>query len=224
VVDGRHEHEEAPGHRGVRRESRPFRPDRLLRDLDDDLLPFLDELLDFRLGAFFPLAAAAAARSIPTGGHGGPRRRVPVGHGRGGGRIVFVRLEAVELLERRYDIGDVEETVALETEVNERRLHAGQHFRDPAFVEIASDTALMLAFDEDFGNLIVLEDRDPCFVGARGDDHLLGHARCSRRARPRTPDGSPLPARAGASARSTAARSLHGPHRDGPSRPVLSNS
>ena len=42
-----------------------------------------------------------------------------------------------------------------------------------------TSATLMLAFDEDFGNLIVLEDRDPCFVGARGDDHLLGHARSS---------------------------------------------
>src|SRR4029078_4114418 len=37
----------------------------------------------------------------------------------------------------------------------------------------------MFALDEDFGNLIVLENRNPCFVGARGDDHLLGHARSS---------------------------------------------
>ena len=103
--------------------------------------------------------------------------------------VVIVGLEAVELLEGRYDVGDVEEAVALETEVNERRLHAGQHFRHPALVEIADDAALMLAFDEDLGNLIVLEDRDPCFVGARGDDHLLGHARSSKRTVARAPDG-----------------------------------
>ena len=59
-----------------------------------------------------------------------------------GGRLVLVRLEAVELLEGGDDVGDVEEAVALETEVNERRLHAGQHFRDPALVEVADDAAL----------------------------------------------------------------------------------
>jgi hypothetical protein len=47
----------------------------------------------------------------------------------------------------------------------------------------------MLAFDEDFGNLIVLEDRDPRFVGARGDDHLLGHAPSSERVRLMPPTG-----------------------------------
>ena len=93
--------------------------------------------------------------------------------------IVVIRVEAVELLERRDDVRDVEEAVAFETEVNERRLHAGQHFRYPALVQIANDTARALALDEDFGDLIFLENRDPCFVGARGDDHLLGHARNS---------------------------------------------
>jgi hypothetical protein len=96
-----------------------------------------------------------------------------------GGRVVLVGLEAVELLERGDDVRNIEKAVAFETEVNERRLHAGQHFGYPALVEVAHHPARPLALDEYFGNLVLLEDRDPCFVGARGDDHLLGHARCS---------------------------------------------
>jgi hypothetical protein len=51
MVNRRHEDEKAARHGGVRREPRALRPQRLLRHLDDDLLPFLEELLDFRFGA-----------------------------------------------------------------------------------------------------------------------------------------------------------------------------
>ena len=95
---------------------------------------------------------------------------------RAASRFVLVRFEAIELLERGHHVGNIEESVALETEVNERRLHAGQDFRHPALVEIANDSALMFALDEDLGNLIVLENGHTCFVARRGDDHLLRHA------------------------------------------------
>ena len=59
-------------------------------------------------------------------------------------------------------VGDVEERVALEPEVDERRLHAGQHARDPALVDVADDAALRLALDEDLGRrTLVLEEGDP---------------------------------------------------------------
>ena len=96
-------------------------------------------------------------------------------------RLVVVGVETIELLEAGDDVADVEKAVALEAEVNEGRLHAGQHFGYPALVHVAHHAARALALDEDLGNLIVLEDRDPCFVGARGDDHLLAHARNSER-------------------------------------------
>src|SRR5262245_33585739 len=113
-----------------------------------------------------------------------------------GRMLLIVGVETIELFEAGDDVADVEEAVALEAEVNERRLHAGQHFRYPALVDVADDATRSLAFDEYLGDLIVLEDRDPCFVGARGDDHLLAHARSSRRAaraggfRPRVPRGT----------------------------------
>src|SRR4029453_7398875 len=58
-----------------------------------------------------------------------------------------------------------------------------EHFRDPAFVDVANHSARPFPLDENFGDLVVLEYRDPCFVGARGDDHLLAHARNSESAR-----------------------------------------
>ncbi len=65
VVDRRHEDEEAAGHRGVRGEARALRPERLLGHLDDDLLPFLQELFDLRLGALVAVAVAAAPPRPP---------------------------------------------------------------------------------------------------------------------------------------------------------------
>src|SRR6266550_7049705 len=142
MIDRRHEYEKASRHRRVRGEARALGADRLLRDLDDDLLAFFQELLDFRLRTFVAVAIAASASAGPASAEagsasagatvGGTRptygRALAVSARRRYSDIVFVRLETVELLEGRYDIGNVEEAVALETEVNERRLHAGQHF------------------------------------------------------------------------------------------------
>src|SRR5688572_1508559 len=193
VVHGRHEHQKAARHRGMAGQAGALRAQRLLRHLHDDLLRFLDELFDLGLGAFLALAApAAAAAALPTRGAGPGYRAGLVAVG---GRVVFVRLEAVELLEGGDNVGNVEKAVAFETEVNERRLHAGQDFRYPALVKVAHHPARPLALDEYFGNLVLLEDRDPCFVGARGDDHLLGHARCSVAGPEGAAAQTPVPAR-----------------------------
>ena len=89
--------------------------------------------------------------------------------------VLVAGLEPVELLDGVDDLGDVEERVALEADINEGGLHAGQHLRDPALVDIADHAALTLALDEDLDDLIVFEDRDTRVVVARGDDHLLVH-------------------------------------------------
>src|SRR4029079_1243823 len=111
-----------PRHRHVRGEPGALRAERLLDDLDDDLLAFLQQLFDlllrlFAIAARVPLAAAL---------------------------VVLVAGELVELVERVDDLRDVEEPVALEAEIDERGLHAGQDFRDPAFVDVADDSALTL--------------------------------------------------------------------------------
>ena len=155
VIDRRHEHEKAAGQRGVRRQARALGAERLLGDLDDDLLAFLQELFDFRLrSAIAPLAAIAM--------------------------LVFVaRVEAVELLDRVDDIRDVEKPVALEADVNERALHAGQHFRDPALVDVPDDPSMPLPLDEDLGDEILLEDGDHRLVPVGRDDHFLLHSQSS---------------------------------------------
>ena len=173
----------------MRRQPGALRPQRLLRHLDDDLLPFFQQFFDLGLGSLVAIAvtttaiatgavrlvdAAGRIAAIAGGAQAAARRRR---------RRMFlvVGVQALELFEAGDDVADVEKAVAFEAEVNESRLHAGQHFGYPALVHVAHHAARALALDEDLGNLIVLEDRDPRFVGARGDDHLLAHARNSER-------------------------------------------
>ncbi len=153
VIDRRHEDQKAPRHGDVRREARALGAERLLDDLDEDLLALLEEVLDPRLRTGFVSRPVLA------------------------GTFFVARFELVELLERVHDVGDVQEPVALEAEVDERRLHAGQDLADPALVDVADDSPLPLAFDEDFGGEIVLENGHHGFVAVGGDDHLLGHSR-----------------------------------------------
>ena len=96
--------------------------------------------------------------------------------------VLVARFELLELFERVDDVGDVEEAVALEAEVDEGRLHAGQDLADAALVDVADDAPLPLAFDEDFGDEIVFEDGHHGFVAVGGDDHLLGHSQNSSQA------------------------------------------
>ena len=119
----------------------------------------------------------AAVASVHDGDvHGAGLDR---GYLRGGRKnrdfVLVAGLEPVELLDRVDDLGDVQERVALETDVNKGGLHAGQHLRDPALVDVADDAPMTLALDEDLDDLILFEDRDTRVVIARGDDHLLVH-------------------------------------------------
>jgi hypothetical protein len=93
--------------------------------------------------------------------------------------LVFLvcALEAFELLERVHDLRDIKEPVALETEIDEGGLHAGQDLGDPALVDIADDAAMAFTFDEDFCDEVVFEDGHHRLVAVGGDDHLLGHSR-----------------------------------------------
>ena len=65
------------------------------------------------------------------------------------GLVVRVtRVETLELLVRIDHVRDVEEGVALQSDVDERALHARQHLRDSALVNVADRAALAVALDE----------------------------------------------------------------------------
>src|SRR6267142_1369051 len=86
VVHRRHEHEKPARHRHVRGEARALRAERLLHDLDDDLLAFLQQLLDLGLGPIAVVAATLAPAAL----------------------LLVVARELVELVERVDDVGDVQ--------------------------------------------------------------------------------------------------------------------
>ena len=145
----------------MRGQARALGAERLLDDLDQDLLAFLQQIFDLRLRPVAAPAVAAARRGRPSPSSSSSSPR----------------FELVELLQRVDDVRDVEEAVALEPEVDEGGLHAGEDFRDPALVDVADDAALPFALDEDFRDQVVFEDGHHRFVAVRGDDHLLGHSR-----------------------------------------------
>ena len=84
-----------------------------------------------------------------------------------------------------HDVGDVQEGRALEPDVDERRLHARQHARHAALVEVAGEAEPAGALDEQLLQHAVLEQRRARLARADVDDHLGGHAR-PRRVRPST--------------------------------------
>ena len=87
----------------------------------------------------------------------------------------------------RDDLVDVEEGVLLQADVDEGRLHPGQHVGDLAQVDVADDAALG-SFDVEFDEFPVLEQGDPGLVAIVRDEHLAdwfghyGHSRHTGRA------------------------------------------
>ena len=64
------------------------------------------------------------------------------------------------------DLVDVEEGVLLQADVDEGRLHAGQHVGHLAEVDVADDAALG-PLDVEFDEFAVLEHRDTRLVACR---------------------------------------------------------
>ena len=86
------------------------------------------------------------------------------------------RLVGILGVGRLHDVGHVQECRALETDVDEGRLHAGQYARDTAFVQVAGQAHAACALDEEFLQHAVLEQRRTRLARADVDDHLRGHA------------------------------------------------
>ena len=126
----------------------------------EDLLAFLQQVFDLGLlllGRTVALFVAVLAAVLDS--------------------ILVVTGEFLEFEERVEHFRDVEKAVALEPDVDEGGLHAGQHLRHPALVDVADDAAVPLPFHEDFSHKVVFEDRHNRLVAVGGDDHLLVHSR-----------------------------------------------
>ena len=76
----------------------------------------------------------------------GRRRRINGGSGGGIGMSMAV----VVVFEIFEDIADVKESIAIEADVNESGLHAGEDAGDSAFVDAANEGELFFALDVNF--------------------------------------------------------------------------
>ena len=97
--------------------------------------------------------------------------------GRGGVAAVGAFLAAFA------DVGDVQEGGAAQADVDEGALHARQHARDAAEVDVADVALLRGALDVEFLDGSLLDDGDPGFVGGYVDEDVFGHGMCRWRAR-----------------------------------------
>src|SRR5271165_194410 len=73
------------------------------------------------------------------------------------------------------EVGNVKKRVPLQPDINERRLHAGKHARDTAFVDGSCEGVLIFPLEKDFGELIVLHQRHFGFVWRGGHVKFLIH-------------------------------------------------
>ena len=75
-------------------------------------------------------------------------------------------------------VGNVQKGGPLEADVDEGGLHAGQHARDLAGVDVADATALEFALEVQFLHRAVLDDGDARFLRCPVDEDVLHRGRC----------------------------------------------
>ena len=84
-------------------------------------------------------------------------------------------LAAVAVLPMLPDVGDVQERRALEADLDERALHARQHARHAAEVDVADEPARARTLDVQFLHHALLEHGDTRFLRRDVDQDFMGH-------------------------------------------------
>ena len=128
AAEGGHQHEVAAGDADIGRERGALGADAFLDDLHDDFVAPAKDLLDGRLdsrASGTAIAALAALRSFAAFG-----LPIVVRHDFGG--IVAALTEVL-----RLDVADMQEAVAADAEVDERRLDARLQVDDLALIDVA---------------------------------------------------------------------------------------
>jgi hypothetical protein len=104
------------------------------------------------------------------------RRGFAFGQSRGGSGMSMSVAHAVAgfiFLEVFENIADVEESVAVQADIHEGGLHAGQDAVDSALVNAANERELFFALDIDFYELTFFQNRDSPFMGGCGDNQFF---------------------------------------------------
>jgi hypothetical protein len=116
----------------------------LVRAMTTVMSFFLMELFVGRLFVVLPGAGQRFAREQFDLGVRGrrQRRRQPL--------RLLVRMSMIVIFQVFEDVADVEESVAIEADVHEGRLHARKDAGDFAFIDAADEREFFFAFDVDF--------------------------------------------------------------------------
>ena len=162
----RHVHDVPSRERDERGDARALGAERFLGDLDEDLLPLAQHVLDgHRRLAPRGLAVSVCARAALA--------LVEIGDvvlglalGQDGARV---------LSPARRVVAGVEEGVLLKTDVHEGSLHAGQDVGDDALVDVAYDGASTGALHVQLDELRPILHGETCFRHAGIDDDPLSH-------------------------------------------------
>ena len=80
-----------------------------------------------------------------------------------------------------HDVGGVQERGALEADVDERGLHARQHARNAALVDVADESAAIGALEKDLLQHAVLDQRRAHLARTDIDQNFGGHPCTPRR-------------------------------------------
>src|SRR5437870_12927152 len=95
------------------------------------------------------------------------------------GALALLRLindDALKLFLFVKEIRNVEKGIAFESDIDKSRLHSRQHAHDAALVDVANDPLMGLAaFDVEFANLLVFDDRYFLFASIDADDQFFCH-------------------------------------------------
>ena len=171
----RHVDEEPAGQRDLRGDARSLRGDRLLGDLNDQVLAALENILDRRRLRAAPASAAATSPPPP------PLSSSSL-------VIVVVVIVVVGFVFGIDEIGRVQERALLRADVDERCLNAGKDRFYSSEVDVADHAAGLGTVDQKLNELVVLDDGDPRFARVRVDQNLSFH-RCPPRSGSRRLDG-----------------------------------
>ena len=153
--------------RQARGDARALRPDRLFRDLNDDLLALFQNRVDAR-GSGTPVSASPTSAS--------PVSSFPTTTGFAFG---LAGLEnALEV------VADVEKSGLFQSDIDKGCLHAGKYAADSALYDVSNDALVSLALDMEFGKLAALDQRDPGFPRLRINHNFVAHDSTCPAARP----------------------------------------
>ena len=72
-------------------------------------------------------------------------------------------------------VGNVQERVPLETNVDKCRLHTGKDLGDPTFIYVPDDTLGTAALDGELDEFVIFEDCELGLLGSRRNDQFLLH-------------------------------------------------